>query len=50
LTQDSSMFECLDVWMFECLCPSIAGLNGALGWPIVFYLLYYKVNLNKLCM
>ncbi len=21
------MFECLDVWMFEWLCPSIAGLN-----------------------
>jgi hypothetical protein len=23
------MFEDLNVWMFECLCPSIAGLNRA---------------------
>jgi hypothetical protein len=27
LTQDSSTLEDLNVWMFECLCPLIAGLK-----------------------
>jgi hypothetical protein len=41
------MFEDLNVWMFECLCPSIAGLKTGIEYRRPFCPGFYGVRYSE---
>jgi hypothetical protein len=43
------MFEDLNVWMFECLCLSIAGLNHFMYFSAATFFKNQKLEIGEKC-